>query len=131
MPAANDPNDYNDSGVRDLCAGLLDRTLAKLRWTHHGHLAATLCLVRTRSEGLERDLPGIIRAYNESVGGVNDDTQGYHETITQAHLAAIRASPPPRRKQLTSACSAPAYLMRRWATATGCSVTGRESYCFP
>jgi len=36
-------------------------------------------------------MPGIIRTYNVAVGGVNDDTSGYHETITQAYLAAIRA----------------------------------------
>ena len=31
------------------------------------------------------------QTYNVAVGGVNDDTSGYHETITQAYLAAIRA----------------------------------------
>ena len=36
-------------------------------------------------------MPGMIRAYNESVGGVNSDTSGYHETITQASLRAARA----------------------------------------
>ncbi len=36
-------------------------------------------------------MPGIIRTYNVAVGGVNDDHGGYHETITQAYLAAIRA----------------------------------------
>ena len=35
--------------------------------------------------------PAIIRAYNESVGGVNDDTQGYHETLTQFYIAEVRA----------------------------------------
>lgn len=36
-------------------------------------------------------MPGIIQTYNVAVGGVNDDHNGYHETITQAYLAAIRA----------------------------------------
>ncbi len=35
-------------------------------------------------------MPGIIRGYNESVGGVNDDTQGYHDTITRAYLRGVR-----------------------------------------
>jgi len=35
-------------------------------------------------------MPGMIAAYNESVGGVNSDTTGYHETITQASLGAAR-----------------------------------------
>jgi hypothetical protein len=82
---------YTDTQVADLTRRLLDHSLPKDQWTHAAHLSATLRLVRTRNEGLERDMPGIIRSYNEAVGGVNDDTSGYHETITQAYLAAIRA----------------------------------------
>ena len=82
---------YSNQDIAALAERLLDRTLPKAQWTHAAHLTATLRLVRTRNEGLERDLPGIIRAYNIAVGGVNDDTSGYHETITQAYLAAIRA----------------------------------------
>jgi len=81
---------YSAEDVARLAERLLDRSLPKAEWTHAAHLSATLRLVRIRDEGLERDLPGIIRAYNEAVGGVNDDTSGYHETITQAYLAAIR-----------------------------------------
>lgn len=81
---------YTDEEVAALAEGLLDHSLPKDRWTHAAHLAATLRLVRTRDAGLERDLPGIIRSYNVAVGGVNDDHNGYHETITQAYLAAIR-----------------------------------------
>jgi hypothetical protein len=39
----------------------------------------------------ERDLPDTIRAYNEAAGGVNSDTEGYHETITQVFIRAVRA----------------------------------------
>ncbi|MET3665471.1 hypothetical protein [Caulobacter sp. 1776] len=86
-----EPSPYTDAEIAALAARLLDRTLPKDQWTHAAHLTATLHLVRTRDAGLERDLPGIIRAYNVAVGGVNDDHNGYHETITQAYLAAIRA----------------------------------------
>ena len=82
---------YTDQDIAALAEGLVGRDLPKERWTHAAHLAATLRLVRIRDAGLERDLPGIIQSYNISVGGVNDDTSGYHETITQAYLAAIRA----------------------------------------
>ena len=82
---------YANDEIAALAEGLVGRTLPKDRWTHPAHLAATLRLVRTRDAGLERDLPGIIQSYNVAVGGVNDDTSGYHETITQAYLAAIRA----------------------------------------
>lgn len=82
---------YSNEDIAALASRLLDRTLPKEQWTHAAHLTATLRLVRVRDARLERDLPGIIRAYNEAVGGVNDDTSGYHETITQAYLAGIRA----------------------------------------
>ena len=41
----------------------------------------------------ERDLPDLIRRYNESVGGVNSDTEGYHETITQVFIRTSAAGP--------------------------------------
>ena len=44
--------------------------------------------------------PGIIRRYNESVGGVNSDTEGYHDTITRVFLHGVRlflAEADPRR----------------------------------
>jgi hypothetical protein len=82
---------YTDADVADLTRRLLDHSLPKAQWTHAAHLTATLRLVRTRNEGLERDMPEIIRTYNVAVGGVNDDHNGYHETITQAYLAAVRA----------------------------------------
>jgi hypothetical protein len=72
--------------------GLLDRSLPKPEWTHAAHFAATLWLMRTRPGiDLAAEMPGIIRGYNEAVGGVNSDTEGYHETITQASLRAARA----------------------------------------
>ena len=39
----------------------------------------------------ERELPLIIAAYNVAVGGVNDHKQGYHHTITQVYIAAVKA----------------------------------------
>lgn len=77
--------------AEELARGLIDCTLPKDRWTHHAHLVATLWLVRRRPEGLETDLPVFIRRYNLAAGGVNGDHSGYHETITQAYLQAIRA----------------------------------------
>jgi hypothetical protein len=54
-------------------------------------LAATTYLLTRRPDiDLDRQLPGIIRRYNESVGGVNDDTQGYHETITRIFLHGVQ-----------------------------------------
>ena len=71
--------------------GLLAHDLPKAEWTHEAHLAATTYLLLKHLEiDLDTALPGLIRTYNESVGGVNDDTQGYHDTITRAFLHGIR-----------------------------------------
>jgi hypothetical protein len=81
----------SDAAVRHIGEGLLARSLARAEWTHEAHLAASLWLIVERPDILpERDLPDIIRRFNESVGGVNDATQGYHETITMCFLRAIR-----------------------------------------
>jgi hypothetical protein len=82
----------DDVAVRRIGEGLLDRTLPRADWTHEAHLAACLWLARERPDiALESELPGIIRAYNESVGGVNDDTQGYHETLTQFYIGEVHS----------------------------------------
>jgi hypothetical protein len=89
----NEPRLFaDDDAVRRIGEGLLARTLPRADWTHEAHLAACLWLVRERPDvDLPRELPGIITRYNVSVGGVNDDTQGYHETLTQLYIAGVRA----------------------------------------
>lgn len=80
-----------DADVRRIGEGLLARTLPRADWTHEAHLAACLWLVAERPDiDLDAEIAGIISGYNESVGGVNDDTQGYHETITRIFLASVR-----------------------------------------
>ncbi len=81
----------DDAAVRHVGEGLLARTLPRAEWTHEAHLAACLWLVAERPDvDPEADLPAIISSYNESVGGVNDATQGYHHTITLTYVAAVR-----------------------------------------
>ena len=81
----------SDEAVAHVGEGLLARTLPREEWTHEAHLAATTWLVLKRPEvDLDAELPGLIRRYNESVGGVNSDSEGYHDTITRAYLRGIR-----------------------------------------
>jgi hypothetical protein len=81
----------DDAAVRRIGEGFLARTLPKPEWTHEAHLATTLWLIVERPDIVpELDLPHLIRRYNESVGGVNSDTEGYHETITQCFLIGVR-----------------------------------------
>ncbi|MEA3050688.1 MAG: hypothetical protein QOG84_2524 [Sphingomonadales bacterium] len=81
----------SDAAIRSVGERMLACALPKPEWTHEAHLATTLWLIVERRDiSPERDLPHLIRAYNESTGGVNSDTEGYHETITQCFIRAIR-----------------------------------------
>jgi hypothetical protein len=81
----------SDAAVARVGEGLLARNLPREEWTHEAHLAATTYLLLKHSEiDLDADLPGLIRRYNESVGGVNSDSEGYHDTITRVFLQAVR-----------------------------------------
>lgn len=81
----------SDADVEHIGEGLIARTLPRGEWTHEAHLAATTyLLVRRPDIDVDRQLPDLIRRYNESVGGVNSDTEGYHETITRVFLRGVR-----------------------------------------
>lgn len=81
----------SDEAVARVGEGLIERKLPRAEWTHEAHLAATAYLILKRPQiDLDAELPGLIRRYNEWVGGVNDDTQGYHDTITRAYLRGVR-----------------------------------------
>ncbi len=81
----------SDADVEHVGEGLVARALPREEWTHEAHLAATTYLLLRRPDiDLDRELPDLIRRYNESVGGVNSDTEGYHETITRVFLHGAR-----------------------------------------
>jgi hypothetical protein len=81
----------SDAEVTHIGEGLLSRDLPRDEWTHEAHLAATTYLLLKRADvDLDKQLPGLIRRYNESVGGVNSDSEGYHETITRVFLHGVR-----------------------------------------
>ena len=80
-----------DSDIRALGTGLLACTLPREAWTHEAHLGACLWLLSERPDiDVDAEIGTIIRRFNESVGGVNDDTQGYHDSITRAYVAGVR-----------------------------------------
>ena len=81
----------SEAEVRCVGEGLVARSLPKPEWTHEAHLAACAWLILERPDIVpERDLPGIIRAYNLAVGTANTDTGGYHETLTQLYIIGVR-----------------------------------------
>jgi hypothetical protein len=81
----------SDADIEHIGRGLLDRSLPKAEWTHAAHFAAAFWLLRRPDMHAARDMPRLIRAYNESTGVSNTDSSGYHETITLASLRAARA----------------------------------------
>jgi hypothetical protein len=92
----------SDSEINRIATGLIDRSLPKPEWTHAAHFAAAFWILRHPHMHAMRDMPGLIRAYNEATGVANTDSGGYHETITCASLRAARA-------WLTARARAPLY----------------------
>ncbi len=81
----------SDAEVAHLGEGLLACSLKREEWTHEAHLAACLYLLAERPDvNIDAEIAGLISRFNESVGGVNDDAGGYHETITRAYVAGVR-----------------------------------------
>jgi len=81
----------SDSEIVRVGEGLLACSLQPADFTHEAHLGATTYLLtRRRDIDLDTALPRIIRRFNESFGGINDDTQGYHETITRVFVHGVR-----------------------------------------
>ena len=82
---------HSDAEIEHIAEGMMARTLPRPEWTHEAHLATTTYLLTRRPDiDIDRELPGFIRRYNESVGGVNSDSEGYHETITRVFLHGVR-----------------------------------------
>lgn len=84
-------NISSDADIERIGLGVLTRTLPKPEWTHAAHFAAAFWLLSRPDRDAMREMPGLIRAYNEATGVANTDSSGYHETITLASLRAARA----------------------------------------
>ena len=98
----------SDTEIEAIAQGLIARTWPKESWTRDCHWAAALWLLaRDGLDQTARDMPDMMRSYNEAVGGRNTDTEGYHETITQASLiVAARALANTPDAPLHSVCNA-------------------------
>ena len=132
----------NEAEVIRIGEGLLTCTLPRTEWTHAAHFAAALWLMRYRPDlDAAATMPGLIRAYNQSVGRVNDDTGGYHETITLASLRAARgvldAYPPDMpvhrivNALMWSSLADPNWLLEYWSRDRLMSVEARRAWVEP
>lgn len=131
----------SDDEIIAIGEGLLARTVPKSDWNHAAHFSSALWLLACHPEiDLSEAMPGMIRAYNESVGGQNTDTSGYHETITQASIRAARAFLVERRHQslfetcnelMSSPLGKPDWLLTYWSRARLFSAEARRTWHDP
>ena len=91
MSAPIHPGDkISAAGIARIISKLRNCSLPKEEWTHGAHLCAGVGILH--EVGIiasESEMPLIIRAYNEAIGGVNSDQEGYHHTITLFYLRII------------------------------------------
>jgi adenylate kinase family enzyme len=92
----------------------------KDEWTHVAHLTVGMWLIARygRDEALMR-LRGGIRRLNESHGGVNSATDGYHETITVAYAQLLA--------QFLESCPAETPLGDRVTRLLGSPLAGKRA----
>ena len=116
---------------RRIGEGLLARTLPRADWTHEAHLAATTYLLPRRPDiDLDQRLPGIIRRYNESVGGVNNDTAGLsRDDHARCSCTASACSCARRTGRAAASSWSTSCCGRRWDGATGRCASTAPSGC--
>lgn len=131
----------SDAEIAALVEGFRGCNLPKEKWTHAAHWAGALYLLKEDEAAAFRDMPGMIRAYNESVGGQNTDSEGYHETITIASLRAaaqaLAAAPEgtPLHEVLAGLvagpCGKPDWILDYWSKDCVFSVKARREWVEP
>ena len=87
----NSPFD-TDAAIESLVAQFHNRTLPKEAWTHEAHLVTAIWfhVHHSPDEAIAYLRSGII-TYNDSLGGKNSPTDGYHETMTLFWCRVIAA----------------------------------------
>ncbi len=89
MPMQNDCL-YSIAEAEQLVKGFIQCTLPKEEWTHEAHLIGGLYMLAHFGENAMDEMRTRIQQFNQSVGGVNDDHNGYHETMTRFWLWLLK-----------------------------------------
>lgn len=87
---ANQDHLYPLADAEHLIQGFLACKLPKEEWTHEAHLIGGLWMLSKHGDKALDEMRSRIKAFNESVGGINDDNNGYHETLTVFWLWALK-----------------------------------------
>lgn len=77
-----------EQALDEILSSFEDGTYPRLAWNHGAHLAVAGCYLTAhpQPEALDLMRGGVIR-YNNSVGIVNNEDCGYHETLTRFWIA--------------------------------------------
>ena len=126
-----------EAEIIEIGEGLADLSLPAERFNHAGHWAAVICLLHQFGrEEVSRMMPAMIRRFNEAKGGVNSDTEGYHETITQASIAAAADRMGETMEESFAAVARSElmksdWLLRHWRKETLFSFKARREWVAP
>lgn len=131
----------SDQEIGDIANGLITCALPRSEWTHAAHFAAATWLMANDHHDAFSEMPGLIRAYNESTGTPNTKSEGYHETITIASLRATRTALGDSHKSqllyevvnriLQSELGNPNWLLNYWSKDYLFSADSRERWAEP
>jgi hypothetical protein len=130
----------SDVEIDHVARRFIDRSLPRSEWTHAAHFAVALWLLKRRGSSAAREMPALIRAYNEVTGVPNTATSGYHETITLASLRATHSWLVDRpgiaeflvlKEMLATTLGRADWLFKYWSKAVLFSPTARSEWVEP
>ena len=130
----------NNTEIEVIARRMIAGTLPYDQWTHQAHFAAAIWLLREEGDTAFITMPDYIRRYNNSVGTPNSDSEGYHETITQASLRGawdcLRVSPDASlsdilREIMTGELGQSDWLLDYWSRELLFSVQARREWAEP
>jgi hypothetical protein len=132
----------DDAAIATLTLAMMDCSLPKADWTHEGHFAAALWLLRHRPDLATPDaMRGLIMRYNDATNTPNTDSSGYHHSITvaslraAAHHLAKHAPEIPLHEVLAALMASPQgrsdWLLVYWRRETLFSVAARRDWVPP
>lgn len=133
---------YSEHEIENIYSGFKNKSLPKVEWTHKAHIIVGACFLLDHS--LEETVPLIregIKEYNVASGGVNNDIDGYHETITMFWIIKINefiknASPINSREKLINELIDENFIQRNlpfdyFSEGLICSVLARHNWVNP
>ena len=132
----------SDSDIERLALAMIACTLPKAEWTHEGHFAAALWLLRHRAHlATPAAMRGLIMRYNDATNTPNTDASGYHHSITiaslraAAHQLGCHAPDEPLREVLAALMSSPQgrsdWLLVHWQREPLFSAAARRDWMPP